>query len=142
RTRTDEGAGTATGGRRSSPTTAGSPESDSNRRPPPYHGGALPTELSGRDDEFTTRGRGSLAVHDRREPHELIRAELQLSSRRVPGLKRHQPVAAHEPDHATAGESPRAEAPDRTDCRGSDLRGRRPVETGERRSSAVGLGEL
>src|SRR5213079_3038286 len=38
----------ASGGRRSSPTTAGSPESDSNRRPPPYHGGALPTELSGR----------------------------------------------------------------------------------------------
>src|SRR5687767_1553675 len=27
----------------------GSPESDSNRRPPPYHGGALPTELSGRE---------------------------------------------------------------------------------------------
>ncbi len=26
-----------------------SPESDSNRRPPPYHGGALPTELSGRE---------------------------------------------------------------------------------------------
>ena len=27
----------------------GSPLTDSNRRPPPYHGGALPTELRGRD---------------------------------------------------------------------------------------------
>src|SRR5450755_964731 len=26
-----------------------SPLTDSNRRPPPYHGGALPTELRGRD---------------------------------------------------------------------------------------------
>src|SRR3954453_13480481 len=27
-----------------------SPVSDSNRRPPPYHGGALPTELTGRSE--------------------------------------------------------------------------------------------
>src|SRR4051794_15928464 len=35
------------------PADAPSPESDSNRRPPPYHGGALPAELSGRLSEFT-----------------------------------------------------------------------------------------
>ena len=29
-------------------TSVPSPESDSNRRPLPYHGSALPTELSGR----------------------------------------------------------------------------------------------
>ena len=29
----------------------GSPLTDSNRRPPPYHGGALPTELRGRDPD-------------------------------------------------------------------------------------------
>jgi hypothetical protein len=30
-----------------------SPLTDSNRRPPPYHGGALPTELRGRSGNRT-----------------------------------------------------------------------------------------
>ena len=34
--------------RREIPAKDESPVSDSNRRPPPYHGGALPTELTGR----------------------------------------------------------------------------------------------
>ena len=34
-----------------------SPLPDSNRRPPPYHGGALPTELRGRRPECSRRGR-------------------------------------------------------------------------------------
>src|SRR3979411_489316 len=38
--------------------TRRSPESDSNRRPLPYHGSALPTELSGRRGQFSGAGRG------------------------------------------------------------------------------------
>src|SRR6184192_974316 len=34
--------------RRAKQEESGSPLTDSNRRPPPYHGGALPTELRGR----------------------------------------------------------------------------------------------
>src|SRR5215217_3534898 len=43
-----------------------SPLTDSNRRPPPYHGGALPAELRGRaadcscDSALHLRGRGSV----------------------------------------------------------------------------------
>ena len=32
----------------------GSPLPDSNRRPPPYHGGALPTELRGRTGLYSS----------------------------------------------------------------------------------------
>ena len=39
-----------------------SPLTDSNRRPPPYHGGALPTELRGRAPH-SSPGRGSRSSH-------------------------------------------------------------------------------
>src|SRR4051794_28025664 len=48
--------------------TRGSPESDSNRRPLPYHGSALPTELSGRAQSTLARARAALpavAAHGR-----------------------------------------------------------------------------
>ena len=43
----------------------GSPLTDSNRRPPPYHGGALPTELRGRDGQCirAARFRPIWAIH-------------------------------------------------------------------------------
>ena len=41
-----------------------SPLPDSNRRPPPYHGGALPTELRGQ----RSHGSGHLPCFDERDP--------------------------------------------------------------------------
>src|SRR6266545_7334878 len=51
--------------RREKPRRAGllqSPLTDSNRRPPPYHGGALPTELRGRVREDGSRDEGPRGI--------------------------------------------------------------------------------
>ncbi len=52
RTRFARPAGRASRGAKKSLQDPGSPLTDSNRRPPPYHGGALPTELRGRAHGF------------------------------------------------------------------------------------------
>ena len=57
---------------------SGSPLTDSNRRPPPYHGGALPTELRGR--EPTVAGRRPASVQAGCFVHEQVDASTGMSS--------------------------------------------------------------
>ena len=79
-----------------------SPLTDSNRRPPPYHGGALPTELRGQSRQFTCfsprLGRATIeqakgilmARHttDAEHAFELLRAQSQRSGRKLVDVAR------------------------------------------------------
>src|SRR5579859_8256184 len=57
-----------------------SPLTDSNRRPPPYHGGALPTELRGRSAPSLASPEGGSADGDRESAarHDVLHAAVLL----------------------------------------------------------------
>src|SRR5437868_11340281 len=59
-----------------------SPLTDSNRRPPPYHGGALPTELRGQKPYFTRPGQAPRVASGRLTP-EPFTTEDSAKRRRV-----------------------------------------------------------
>ena len=61
-----------------------SPLTDSNRRPPPYHGGALPAELRGRGPESSRTGSGRPALLPRRA-HIVLRRRVRRGARRPAG---------------------------------------------------------
>src|SRR4051794_23554050 len=81
--------------RRAGASAAGSPAPDSNRRPLPYHGSALPTELAGQAHELTpltrlcpgaVRSAGSVGVE-----HEYLDGQVRIDV-----------VLAHERDHLSS----------------------------------------
>ncbi len=90
----------------------GSPLTDSNRRPPPYHGGALPTELRGRSvqssDGFPRR---SLARSARSSP-----SRSRLLSLRPPSLPPSRACAAPMPSALECSTTPRAPTSARSAC--------------------------